>query len=137
MLYLLLFKFAILGFLIFWLIRRNNMAVKMWTDEQLIKSLPYYLKIKRLKVKSHQMKNTMRQTLNWFVFLNIDERIAQIEQETASRFSYQRVKHKSYNYEQKLALLASLERKSRQAAEQGNTYAQSLLEQEIAEIISH
>ena len=56
MLYLLLFKFAILGFLIFWLIRRNNMAVKMWTDEQLIKSLPYYLKIKRLKVKSHQMK---------------------------------------------------------------------------------
>lgn len=137
MLYLLVFKFAILGFLIFWLIRRNNMAVKMWTDDQLIKSLPYYLKIKNLKAKSHEMKSATRHVMNWFALLNIDERIAQIEQETASRFSYQRVKSKAYNYEQKLVLLASLERKSKQAAEQGNTYAQSLLEQEIAEIINH
>ncbi|MCH2056657.1 MAG: hypothetical protein MK214_08640 [Thalassotalea sp.] len=113
------------------------MAVKMWTDDQLIKSLPYYLKIKSLKAKSHEMKSATKQVLNWFALLNIDERIAQIEQETAFRFSYQRVKSKAYKYEQKLVLLASLERKSKQAAEHGNTYAQSLLEQEIAEIINH
>ncbi|NMP30437.1 hypothetical protein HII17_02580 [Thalassotalea sp. M1531] len=101
--------------------------MKLWSDEQLIKSLPRY----------QHMKNQSSQRFDVSRFVDIEARINLIKSETAARFSYDRVKTATLNYEHRQALIKSLEDKSKRASYEGNLFAKSLLEKEIEEIVSH
>lgn len=125
MLYLLLFKFALFLLLCAWLTQRNNLQVKLWSDEQLIKSLPRYLLMKKNASCHYNLDR----------FLNLDRKIQQIESETCSRFKCDCVKASTLNYGHKAKLIKSLEGKQSQAKNEGNDFAELLIERQIENLL--
>ncbi|REL36963.1 hypothetical protein [Thalassotalea euphylliae] len=125
MLYILLIKFTLFLLLCAWLTKRNNVAVKTWSDEQLISGLPHYLKLKK-QTRPHRL--TTR-------FLDVDKRISQIKSETAQRFSPTSIKMSQLNLASRKALVRRLLNKRQQAKLNGNSFAHKLLEQQIEKVV--
>ncbi|MFD2165450.1 hypothetical protein ACFSJY_04160 [Thalassotalea euphylliae] len=127
MLYLFLFKFALFLGLCLWLTRHNNLSIKLWSDEQLINSLPKY----------QHMCRSKEDGFPYFRIVNAEERVKQIKEETQHRFRYDRVRTMTLNRENKATLLQKLERKLRKARYVGNNYATTLIAEQIEEIVRH
>lgn len=125
MLYILLIKFILFILLCAWLTKRNHVAVKTWSDEQLISGLPHYLKLKK-QTRPHRLATH---------FLDVDKRINQIKLETSHRFSPSSIKLSQLNQARRERLVSQLKDKRQQAMLSGNSFAHELLEQQLEQVI--
>ena len=126
MLYLLLLKFTLFLLLCAWLTLRNDLHVALWSDEELIESLPRYL----------DMQKCTNQSYNFNRFADLDSKIEQIKSETSSRFKYDRVKAAMLDYGNKCKLIRSLESKCSRAEREGNDFAKSLIKRQIQGLVT-
>ncbi|WP_448213570.1 hypothetical protein [Colwellia sp. MEBiC06753] len=82
MLFLLLSELAVFFVFLTWHIHFNDIQIKLWSDEKLISSLPYYQALQL------RIANLCR----LIPLISVDTKINYIKAETASRFKYDRVR---------------------------------------------